>query len=53
MAIDKNLKELAGTILKKQGIDHDTWLTEKYKELILSSSTLLKEGLELKIELEK
>ena len=46
MAIDKSLKELATAILKKNGIDYDKWLTEKYTELILDNVSLLKEGIE-------
>lgn len=46
MAIDKNLKELASAILKKNGIDHDKWLTEKYTDLIIGNASILKAGIE-------
>lgn len=46
MAVDKSLKDLASAILKKNGIDHDKWLTEKYTELIIGNASILKAGIE-------
>ncbi|MCR1821883.1 hypothetical protein [Terrisporobacter muris] len=48
MAIDKALKELASAILKRNDIDHDRWLTEKYTDLILENASILKAGIEQK-----
>lgn len=53
MAIDKNIKELATVILKTQGIDHDTWLTEKYQEVISENTKVLTEALNFKMENDK
>lgn len=48
MAVDKSIKELASAILKKNGIEHDKWLTEKYTELILENASILRSGIEEK-----
>lgn len=53
MAIDKNIKELATVILKTQDIDHDTWLTEKYQEVISENTKVLTEALNFKMENDK
>lgn len=53
MAVDKSIKELASAILKKNGIEHDKWLTEKYTELILENASILRSGIEEKKESKK
>ncbi len=50
MAVDKNKKEIATTIMKAKGEDHDEWLSNKYQEIIDDNSKLVIEGLILKIE---
>lgn len=39
--IDNESKELALTILKTIGIEHDEWLNEKYREVITQNSKIL------------
>lgn len=53
MAIDKEAKKLALKILEVNGKDHDTWLNEKYKEIIFSNVNILQEGIDLKMEMNK
>lgn len=53
MAIDKNLKELAVAIMKSNGTDHDTWLTEQYQVMVSENSKLLAESLMLRLETQK
>lgn len=53
MAVDKSLKELASAILKRNDIDHDKWLSEKYTELILENASILKAGIEKNKETKK
>lgn len=53
MAIDKDLKELATTILKLQGKDHDAWLTEKYQNEINANAKLITQALKTNVEVQK
>lgn len=52
MAVDKDLKELATTILKLEGKDHDVWLTEKYQEEINNNAKLITQALKANLEKE-
>lgn len=53
MAVDKDLKELASTILKISGKDHDTWLTEQYQGLINNSAKLITNSLKANADMQK
>ncbi|XTR39291.1 hypothetical protein ACQQ2T_15345 (plasmid) [Paraclostridium tenue] len=53
MAVDKDLKELASTLLKMSGKDHDTWLTEKYQDLINNSAKLITQSLKANADMQK
>lgn len=53
MAVDKDLKELATTILKMSGKDHDTWLTEQYQGLVNDSAKLITNCLKANADMQK
>lgn len=53
MAVDKDLKELASTILKLQGKDHDTWLTEQYQNEINSNAKFITQALNANADMQK
>ncbi|WP_195238733.1 hypothetical protein [Romboutsia sp. 1001285H_161024_C4] len=53
MAVDKDLKELASTILKISGKDHDTWLTEQYQTLINNSAKLITQSLKANADIQQ
>lgn len=53
MAVDKDLKELASTILKISGKDHDTWLTEQYQGLINNSAKLITNSLKANADMQR
>lgn len=53
MAVDKDLKELASTILKISGKEHDTWLTEQYQGLINNSAKLITNTLKANADVQK
>ncbi|EOE7347229.1 hypothetical protein MJU95_016500 [Clostridioides difficile] len=46
MAIDKQIKSLAISILEKNNIDYDDWINEEHKKLIFSNATVLQEAIE-------
>lgn len=53
MAVDKDIRELASTILKISGKDHDTWLNEQYQGLINSSAKLITNSLKANADIQK
>lgn len=54
MAIDKKefkkYKDMATKLLKFDGIDYDTWINEKHKELIMEKSDVVNMSLEMLID---
>ncbi|HEK5054499.1 TPA: hypothetical protein SOL97_003290 [Clostridioides difficile] len=46
MAIDKQIKSLAISILEKNNIDYDDWINEEHKKLIFNNATVLQEAIE-------
>jgi len=53
MAINKEKKQLAESILKAKNKNYDDWLNEKHQEIIANNTSLLMEALKLKNDLEK